>query len=299
MAFVYQPDATTTVSVSDNDFLHVPRDVSVHMSNACAISHSNGESVSIMIDGSVVSLGPDAINFAPSGTSGHITVGRTGTVRAGGADAIDAGVYLRGAGARLSNAGVISGGVGDGIRVLGSIGPLIVNAGVISGAPGIALDAFGHTRIVNTGEILGHDLGLGAVRAISASNTATLVNRGAISGPESAVHLGDGVDKVVNSGELSGDVSMGDGTGRRVNPGDILGDVAMESGDDVITDFTDAVDKLDFPVFPLGTNPWTKLLPAISCNSADVPIDMTVLGGEGTLFLEGVGPGFNVDDFIL
>jgi Ca2+-binding RTX toxin-like protein len=152
-----------------------------------------------------------------NGSGGAISLNSSfnGVVNQGVIHGSSSGVQFFGNDNTLLNAGLITGGAGDGAVFAGGTGNCFVNTGILSGGRGNGSGLLvngGGTELDNSGSVLG--LEAPAVLFFNAQGAAcTVHNSGLISssGGNTAVDLSNGADTVSNAGTIVGGVQLGDG----------------------------------------------------------------------------------------
>lgn len=254
-------DTTSPILLADNDRLYVPRDVSAIVTSGIAITSSeplNANNFEVVVDGTVVSLASNAIlmDDDTSGVGGNtLVIGASGIVRTLSYPGNSA-IYMLGSGNVLQNRGEITGTWGgymdnfdngivenhgilsgqsqSGLYLAGAASARVVNTGLISGAGGIVF-AISDGRVDNSGEILATSASGSAIAADTATKEIVVVNSGQLSAPLVAVLTGGFNDRVVNSGSISGDVSLGGGDDTyRGGRGTVEGTVLGGAGEDLL-----------------------------------------------------------------
>lgn len=99
-------------------------------------------------------------------------------------------------------------GVADGIDV-GGDGNVIRNDGLVRGGSGDGISTSGSTTVINAGDLVGGYAGL--YLGSGSGDESVARNSGRIEGDIYAIRGGIGVEKVINSGVIHGDVLLGDG----------------------------------------------------------------------------------------
>ena len=254
-------DTTSPILLADNDRLYVPRDVSVIVTSGIAITSSeplNANNFEVVVDGTVVSLASNAIlmDDDSSGLGGNtLVIGASGIVRTLSYPGNSA-IYMLGSGNVLQNRGevtgtwgaylqrfdngmvenhgLIAGQIQSGLYMTGSASARVVNTGLISGAEGI-LFSNSDGRVDNSGEILATSASGSAISAETATKEIVVLNSGQLSAPLVAVLTGGFNDRVVNSGSITGDVSLGGGADLyRGTRGVVEGTVLGGAGEDLL-----------------------------------------------------------------
>ena len=201
-----------TNSDNENDVL-VALGGGIAVSTGFAVDFSSNESASITVAGSLGSAKESAIRISGAGSTGvgnvYLNIASTGVVT-GTLETPDAAIEIR-AGASV-----------------------VTNAGTVGGSLGFSFLA-GSVSLHNTGTILtqGNAIGIEA-----ASGTHTIFNSGTIgvsSGPSISGSDG-GIDKVTNTGLISGYILLKNGSDVLANlAGTINGAVDLGGGDDTVT----------------------------------------------------------------
>lgn len=172
-----------------------------------------------------------------SGRIGHdVTVGATGSVIAWNGT----GIEIAGTNASLTNLGLVRSDVAEAVAFRGCAGGMLTNAGTIaqSGTPGAGAISLGGADVVmvNSGLVTSSSRVSAAVSIATGNSdnlwSARLVNLGDIVGPAGAVSGSDGIETVVNTGRITGDIDLGGGDDILRNDAWIGGDVRLGSGTD-------------------------------------------------------------------
>lgn len=201
-----------TNSDNENDVL-VALGGGIAVSTGFAVDFSSNESASITVAGSIGSAKESAIRISGAGNTGvgnvYLNIASTGVVT-GTLETPDAAIEIR------------------------AVSSVVTNAGAIGGSMGFSFLA-GTVSLHNTGTILtqGNAIGIEA-----ASGTHTIFNSGTIavsSGP-SILGSDGGIDKVTNTGIVSGYISLRNGADILSNlGGTINGAIDFGSGDDTLS----------------------------------------------------------------
>ncbi|WP_339949637.1 hypothetical protein [uncultured Albimonas sp.] len=262
MAFILATNTTVQITLSDNDRLYVPRDVTVAVGTQAAVVGDliDDNAHEVMVDGALVSGGGNAIILGDDGAglgSNRLVIGETGVVRSLNVPGNSA-IYMIGTDSILQNAGEVTGTWGaylqdwddgailntgllqgmqqEGLAAINALNLNLTNTGQILGADdALSGNEADFDRLFNTGEILGGAEGVG-ISIFSTGEGSLIVNRGLIAGGEAAMQLSDLDDVVRNRGDMDGDVRLGDGAdvyngGRR---SEVDGRIEGEGGDDVL-----------------------------------------------------------------
>jgi Ca2+-binding RTX toxin-like protein len=158
------------------------------------------------------------------------------------------GTFNAGAAAILfggNGSGVSTLKVGSGGNIFGGTYGVLVNAGdpvkitnkgSISGVFGISAapaDSSAPYSITNSGVINAVNTGLD----LSGDGIRTVTNSGTISAPNAITTFDNGIDKITNSGKITGDIDLGNGDDSIVNRGTITGDIDLGDSQDIFTNF--------------------------------------------------------------
>ncbi len=221
------------------------------------VDATNGDAV-VENSGSIEAVSPQgaAIGIYGRNGGGLVSVTSTGYVAATGGQAI--GVLAYGAAASVSNAGTIhasnidAGGLAAGVVVQGYAGAIVTNSGTISAesvtgsdAIGVIAQAYGNLLVDNSGLITATDDDYAiAVSLDSAAGIATLRNTGILRTNSTregqiAVLGGDGVQRVLNYGDIYGAIVTGAGDDLMIN-----GDAGVWHVTNHSTDFGDGDDSI-------------------------------------------------------
>jgi len=239
-ADIIQAGTISNLNLTTENFYLATNTRAITTGGVSAITGTDANEI-VVIHGELAAK--DANTIRLTGDSSRVTVGESGLVsnlESGGL----AAVYLQGDGARLDNAGEISGGMG--VYMYGG-GKTLHNTGLIQGYdigegvfPGTGVYFFNPTsdstpihKIDNFGTISGKDYSIFAGESDSftayASET-TLNNFGVLNG---SVDLGAAIDVFNNRGTVNGDVEMGGGTDTFDGRGGMVnGTVSGGDGDD-------------------------------------------------------------------
>lgn len=111
---------------------------------------------------------------------------------------------------------------------------------------------------------------------------------------------GGGGDDVLNGGSGKDDLTGGTGddemTGGNGADDFIFG---LKSGNDVITDFQNDIDRIDLSAYGITNTAELNAAGAIQAATGGSIIDLTLVGGDGTIFVEGMSVGdWNNADFL-
>jgi|GEM_PF-1790327 len=217
------------------------------------------------------------------GTEFEAGIGVLGTadsgkiVNSGSITGTTTAVSLAGEAAVLRNTGEISGGTGpEAAVILAGDGILFRNLGLVDGdvavtggTPGVEGGTYNGVGGEVTGEILMSD---GDDRAVGGDLRDVIRGNG-------------GDDRLIGNG---GDDELDGGAGNDVKTGGAGADsfvFAAQNGDDVVTDFEDGLDTLDLT--NLGPLFEADVLAALSASGDGVLLDLTAIGGSGSVLLEG------------
>lgn len=226
MAVINITNQSQTVELSgDSSKWQVAAGVSVVTSAGSAITNSFADNVSIRIAGTVSAWEASTVSgFQTLADGTDIVVAETGRVRG------NFGLSLHGDQADVVNHGKILSNAATGIGIVGGgNGFSIENAGLIKGAQGIDLN--GHGSLVNQkgGVIEGYM----AVR-FNTNVDSEVINHGKLLGEGWSFIGGDGDDRLVNRGRMTGGVDMGDGQDHLdMRQGRVVGNVNGGAGNDV------------------------------------------------------------------
>ena len=199
---------------------------------ATAFSALSGRNV-LRNEGSIITDGTLINNFG----SGILIVENSGRMKA------DYGVYTTGTSSRLSNSGDMQ--TVNTTAYFNADDTRVINQGTMSSSNGevISLSSSGGHHIVNSGDMSGLTY---AVYGNFLSSASTLKNSGTLhSSGDIAVTLANSLvfsggtlsqsdahgHKLVNSGDILGNVSLSAGGDTVINSGQILGDVSLGGGD--------------------------------------------------------------------
>lgn len=111
----------------------------------------------------------------------------------------------------------------------------LLNTGTItSGLTAIDfVDQAGVAKILNSGTIIGSDYGINNVSGVANAHLTILDNTGTIQGATASYVGSDGIDKIYNSGTMSGAIDLKDGNDLYIGrSGNVVGPVAGGGGDD-------------------------------------------------------------------
>lgn len=251
------------------------------------VTGANG--ASILNEGEIIGRNGSGLNFDTEASDGDgaVFVTNYGTITGaydgygnGDGDGVDVDYLVN-----IRNYGTIQ-GVGadniddfaDGVAAGGGIIRNGFGATIFGETNGILIDdgdrggAYAETRIINDGYITGEQ-GYG-VRLIGDFADA-LTNRGTITATEraaAAIDMGGGDDRLVNTGDISGDVLLGDGNDS-MKVGNVDGTVFGGAGDDVIAGGRgdDVIDGgLGFDQMSGGRGADTFVFTSIEDSSADL-----------------------------
>ncbi|MEM6745093.1 MAG: calcium-binding protein [Pseudomonadota bacterium] len=263
MAGIIASSSSVEVEISTGDEIYVPETVSIAVTAGRAIDSDNtgNNNRRVVVDGTVVSTGSNAIRLADDASElglNFVTVGREGVARTLNL-AVNAAVWVFGSeslvenageisglwgiyvqaydGSGIINSGIASGGTNDasasGILMDGSSGVQVQNSGLVVGANGVVGTDSDFT-LRNSGEISGYSLAGVDASQSTPTGAVTIVNSGLISGLTAAI-IGTGFDDVVrNDGRLVGAVDLGDGADvyRGFEDGAVMGAVLGGVGED-------------------------------------------------------------------
>jgi Ca2+-binding RTX toxin-like protein len=234
MATFVTGTASTALTILATEDLVLVSGASRYVDFDSAIAETGGGFTTRMrIDGTVVSLGFDAIKFETDSIfSDLMVVGSSGQVHSIGG----VGVRMNGAGARFINDGDVSGDTGavmgfgifstvenrgtlsgnavDGAGLSCESGQSFVqinNSGTISGYNGIRVDDC-FADIMNSGTIRATDGNGAALDFALAFSSCDVRNFGTIEAPVTALRDGQSDDLVVNGGRIVGDVVFSGGS---------------------------------------------------------------------------------------
>lgn len=190
-------------------------------------AYTDGNHRTIQMNGHIESF--TGITFGRLGYSvddSTIVVGKTGSI-----DAKSIGVGMDSDNGAIINHGTIHGGEA-GIFAIGA-NLTVTNSGSITSTTNSAVLIGGdHSEIDNSGTIIGFQ---GVSLYTDASLTTTLHNSGVIQGKQLGVSGGNGFDVVVNSGKISGDISLFDNDDHYDGKGGVVnGLVDAGAGNDVL-----------------------------------------------------------------
>ncbi|SFI38684.1 calcium-binding protein [Albimonas pacifica] len=209
-----------------------------------AFNFAGLSSVSLVVQGAIFSEDGDAVSSDVASGGLKVSVDAGGTI-IGASD----GVELNGNSHVVLNSGVIKGLSDAAVQLLGADGK-VSNFGAMTGLRGVVLDG-DDAELVNHGMIHGH-----TSSGVTASTNARIVNTGTITASGAAVLVagtdvilrnfgeiaslaasafsgGAGIDTVLNSGRMGGDVLLAGGDDLlRMSGGEIAGDVDAGSGFD-------------------------------------------------------------------
>jgi Ca2+-binding RTX toxin-like protein len=226
MAVINITNQLQTVELSgDGSKWQVADGVSVVVSAGSAITNSFADNVSLRIAGSVAAWEAATVSgFQTLADGTDIVVAETGRVRG------YFGLSLHGDQADVVNHGKILTTSATGIGIVGGgNGFLIENFGLIKGAQGVDLN--GHGKLVNGKD--GVIEGYSAVR-FNTSVDSEIVNHGKLLGEGWSFVGGNGDDRLVNRGKMTGGVDMGDGQDHiDLRQGKVFGNVNGGAGNDV------------------------------------------------------------------
>lgn len=258
MVNIVATNTNTTITLASLDRVYVAKDVSVIVPNGYAIRADGGVSaVSVVIDGSVVSLALNAVVMSQSADNvgDHtLVIGETGSVRTLSYSGNSA-IYMLGAGSALQNWGEVTGRWGtyvtdfdsgvvenhgvmtgrgqDGLFLNTSQNVRVFNSGVISGGNGVEISE-SSAYLDNFGTIFATISNGAAVLAATATAAITLRNSGTLSAQATAVFLGSHDDRMTNSGTVLGDILLNGGNDTYRGSGMVDGQVSGGDGDDLI-----------------------------------------------------------------
>ncbi|MEO0911984.1 MAG: hypothetical protein AAFY59_03205 [Pseudomonadota bacterium] len=204
-------------------------------------------SVSLFVNGRIISNNNDAIQITNEGDFAFVEIGANGVLDAasdglqnvaddttvinnGSISARDNAIEALGAGNLIMNGGTVDAD-NLGVYLSGSGSHTFINSGLVEGNRAVYVASDGNF-IQNTGIIRGRTEGIEFT-----SGTNTFFNSGNVSatnGPR-ALEGSDGIERVINTGNLYGNLSL-DGGDDYVNNrnGNITGVVYGEAGDDTI-----------------------------------------------------------------
>ena len=231
-------DSDFTIEKSDRHYLLADGDI-FSFADIVTDVGATISNIVLEIDG-VVTGGSSPIEVGSAASKGNmVIVGKTGVV-----DATDMVISMAGRNSEMINRGTIfateqanSIGIaseGDGAR--------IVNAGFLKAYTGIQVDGDDNS-VINTGVMSMHMAGTAVRFSSMAGESNRFVNKGFIIAGD-AIEGGDGNDKVINRGEIDGDVGLGSGDDVLITFRKISGDIYLGLGDDraVIRDKGDFTD---------------------------------------------------------
>ena len=247
-------DSFVRIDLASNDRLYVPQDVLLATVDHSVYAQTNATSTRIIVEGSVISLSTIAVYLNKSAGnvgSNLLTIGQTGNVRS----LEDSAIYLQGTSNILQNWGEVSGRF-SGAYLSGGDYNQIENHGNFAGllSRGIYLDSSESVSIFNSGLITGSGGIEGWQSSCSITNSGTIQsttslqaiqmgaavagvsiwNSGTISSSITAIRASAHNDKVINSGEIIGDVQLNTGNDiyRASASGVVFGDVFGDAGAD-------------------------------------------------------------------
>jgi len=179
-----------------------------------------GDGEKIVNDGTIQSA-----NNALSLHADNCTVDNSGKIDG----TYNTGLWADGDGIKVNNSGTISSYWGDGDHLR------VSNAGTLASTTATALTALGtDTRIANTGTISGFTDGIDFKDYNAPHDIHVVVNTGTIAGNTFAIHSDSGIERIKNSGTVSGDVDLGAGNDRFESvKGAVYGTVFGGKGNDV------------------------------------------------------------------
>jgi Ca2+-binding RTX toxin-like protein len=163
----------------------------------------------------------------------------------------------------------------DGIDSHGD-GHVFTNDGRIAGLGGDGISTFGSGTIINRGEISGKYAGV--YLSTSTDDVGLIRNSGTISGESFAIRSTAGVDKIINSGTIEGDVLLGSGDDTFVFlSGSVSGEVEGSAGNDTYILRKPGVDIFENN----GPNEGHDLVKAAFSMSLSVNVEDLTLIGKG------------------
>jgi Ca2+-binding RTX toxin-like protein len=248
----------------------------------------NGGDDKIDISGKIVSANDAAIRVGGDDNSLHVH--KVGMLAGGGS-----GITLLGSGTDIVNDGIIS-ATNAGIVNNQNYG--LDNTGKISG--NAALLTYSDAQIVNQqqGSLSGVAFGLQSREDSNAH--IKLANHGLLQGQQAAYYGSNGVDRVVNDGDVVGDVNMRDGKDMFDNRGGSINGAIYGGGgnDTLITDNANVIlnesvgggrDTVKSTVsFTLTTNvERSVLLGSGDINATGNSLDNRIIGNDGDNILTG------------
>jgi len=252
--------STTGVGLRNFDTLLVGPSGSLLTVSTSVVGLTDNDSVSnlnVLVEGTIVSTNSNAILFfvvdVQSG-SHTVVVGDDGLLqssrdfvsavvdgpdnlvqnfgRIGGGGGLWGNAWANGL---VENYGTIAGQRFAGLRLSnGAANNDILNVGTITGTGGIEL-ANASASIVNLGDIFSNDAARAAVDAGAANAGIVLRNSGRVIGIDDAIIGANGVDRIVNTGTIDGDIALGNGNDiYRGRSGTLVGELRGGGGNDTL-----------------------------------------------------------------
>lgn len=238
--YVVSTAVQTSYNLTGFDTLIVTRSGSMSSVNPLVSGMQPGAQViceGAMLTESVAIIGfiaaaPTTRNSVP------VTIGEAGFIYGGEAGLRMIGSYSAG----VTNHGVISSSSVPSTFIsygmdLDTTETALLNTGTISGGYAIRIRGYNSQSIVNSGEIVGNQRGISVAVGTGGfqAPSFTLTNSGGITAPV-AVLGGAEVDTIVNTGVITGSVSLGAGNDvLDTSRGVIAGVISGGAGDDLIT----------------------------------------------------------------
>lgn len=323
---VIKSDQTDTVAATKSNSSWLV-EKGVTLSGAPALLNEGFNNVSFAIDGNVVTAGNGlASGWAADGleannmtaevrANGSMTAGFIGILiegddgsitNRGTIEAQQTGVYFYGSGMKIENSGDI---ISENNAAIGSefgVDFLIRNDGLLRSASGGSAVVIWSAQ----GKLINGEDGIidGGVSLPGSSGGSVVVNKGQIAGGSDAVMLGNGNDRLINRGEIEGDIRLGDGNDLADLRKGTLTNSAVEGGKGSDTYIVDRADieivevvdgaqydsdliktTVSYALGDVATNE-IEILFAIGKKSIDLAgngIDNLLLGNEGDNAISG------------
>lgn len=223
MADTFIPTSSNTPTLLFDNQYYILAEGATHYNEDTVVTAVNEASnTDIAVYGNMFSADADGI-FVTSSSSHEIVIGVNGSIYADGKaiflaeDTLNSfivnqgsltgtvGVRSDGTGGVLQNQGLISGTITAGVEAFGD-GFNVLNSGIISGGGSAAVRATDpNFRIENTGTITSQSLAIYTTAGLSLDNSGTITT-----GHGTAIEARTGVNTIVNSGLILGDIQLSD-----------------------------------------------------------------------------------------